>query len=250
MLNKEIIGDDKQVMLEILNGNEIKVSTNNCSVDIDANGVVREVTFSNVVSYKLNEKLAVDINGVKHNYNITKITKISDTSFLISHTIPTETKYFLLPTLGDYKQDFSFDDLLINCYLKKGATNCIVLLYRFIPGTQFNLLDKSLKEHGLFVSLSNPSYTTVAYEMEIPVQYQKDVSIFLKGKYSELSTRLKERILAFHHYNRYGNMAKVLYKNSEYRKQLEIDLGGNLPKDAELHPIPNLERELYQPTPV
>ena len=90
MINKEIIGtDSRQVILEILNGNEIQVSTNNCSVDIDANGIVREVVFSGVASYKLNEKLVVDINGVKHNYDITNITKISNTSFLISHTIPT-----------------------------------------------------------------------------------------------------------------------------------------------------------------
>ena len=249
MISKETIGtDSKQVILEILNGNEIQVSTNNCSVDIDANGIIREVVFSGVASYKLNEKLVVDINGVKHNYNITKITKISDTSFLISHTIPTETKYFLLPTLGDYKQDFSFDDLLINCYLKKEGVNNIILLYRFIPGTQFNLLDKYLKEHTYFIALTNPSYTTVAYEMEIPSHYNKDVAIFLKGKYSELSSRLKERILAFHRYNRYGNMAKVLYKNSEYRKQLEIELECHIPERAELHSIPILSRELYQST--
>lgn len=247
MISKEIIGTDKQVILEILNGNEIKVSTNNCSVDIDANGIIREVIFNKVISYKLNEKLVVNINDVKHDYNITKITKISDTSFLISHTIPTETKYFLLPALGDFKQDYSFDDLLINCYLSNGKGS-IILVYRFISGTKFNLLDKYLKEHGLFKTLTNPSYTTIAYEMEIPYQYTRDINTFLMGKYSQLSTRLKERILAFHRYNRYGNMAKILYKDSQYRKQLEIELECAVPEGAELHSIPILERELYQPT--
>ena len=249
MLTKEIIeSGKKQVMLEVLNGNEIQVSTNNCSVNIDANGVIREIVFNGVISYKLNEKIAVNINDIKHYYDISKITKLSSTSFIISHTIPTETKYFLLPTLGDYKEDFSFNNLLINCYLKKNINPSIVLLYRFIPGTQFNLLDKYIKDHSYFLALTNPSYTTIAYELEIPSYYVKDVDVFLKGKYSELSSKLKQRILAFHRYNQYGNMAKILYKNSEYRKQLEIELECAVPEGAELHSIPILERELYQPT--
>ena len=248
MLGKEIIDvSGKQVMLEILNGNEIQVSTNNCSVDIDANGIVREIVFNGVISYKLNEKIAVNINDMPHYYDISKITKLSSTSFIISHTIPTESKYFLLPTLGDYKDNFSFNDLLINCYLNLKDSS-LVLLYRFIPGTQFNLLDKYLREHTHFIRLMNPSYITVAYEIQIPDHYGKDVSVFLRGKYSELSSKLKQRILAFHRYNQYGNMAKILYKNSEYRKQLEIELDCIVPEGAELHSIPILEKELYQPT--
>jgi len=249
MISKEIIGDDKhQVMLEILNGNDIQVSTHNCSVDIDANGIIREVVFNKIHSYKLNEKIAVDINGVKHSYDITRIKKISDTSFLISHTIPTKTRHFLLPTLGEFKEDYSLDTLLINCYLKTEIPNTIVLLYRFIPGTQFNLLDKYLKNHECFIALTNPTYTTVAYELEIPQQYQSDVKVFLSGKYSQLGERLKKRILSFHRLSHYGETAKILYKSSELRKQLEIELGLPLVEGAELHSIPILLNELYQST--
>lgn len=248
MISKEIIeSGSKQVMLEILNGNDIQVSTTNCSVDIDANGIVREVVFNGVASYKLNEKIAVDINGVKHSYNITRIKKISDTSFLISNTIPTKTRHFLLPTLGGFNEDYSLNILLINCYLRMGVPNSLVLLYRFIPGTQFNLLDKYLKSHECFIALTNPTYTTVAYELEIPQHYQSDVSVFLKGKYSQLSERLKKRILSFHRLSHYGETAKILYKSSELRKQLEIELGLPLVEGAELHSIPILLNELYQP---
>jgi hypothetical protein len=248
MLGKEIIENNgKQVMLEILNGNDIQVSTTNCSVDIDANGIIREVVFNGVASYKLQEKIAVNINGVKHSYNITRITKISDTSFIINHTIPTKTKHFLLPALGDYELDFSYNALLINCYLKLD-NNSIVLVYRFIPTTQYNLLDKYLRTSELYVTTTNNSYTTVAYEMKIPTHYSKDVTKFLEGKYSELSDRLKKRILSFHKLNLYGETAKILYKDSELRKQLEIELGLPLVKGAELHSIPVLLNELYQPT--
>ena len=247
MISKEIIENSgKQVMLEILNGNDIQVSTHNCSVDIDANGVIKEVVFNGVVSYKLKEKIAVDINSVKHSYDITKIKKISDTSFLISHTIPTKTRHFLLPSLGGFKEDYSLDTLLINCYLSKFNTS-IILLYRFIPGIQFNLLDKYLKNHECFVALTNPTYTTIAYELEIPQHYQSDINVFLKGKYSQLGERLKKRILSFHRLSHYGETAKILYKSSELRKQLEIELGLPLVEGAELHSIPILLNELYQP---
>lgn len=244
MISKEIIGTDKQVMLKILDGNSIQVSAIDCSVDTKANGVVKEVVFNGVVSYKLNEKIAVDINGTKHSYDITRITKVSNTSFIILHTIPTKTKHFLLPTLGDFKDDFSVNSLLINCYLttNKGS---LVLLYRFVAGTQFNLLDKYLRNSDSFVKATNESYTTVSYEMVIPFHYSRDIETFLKGRYSELSDRLKKRILAFHKLNYMGETAKILYKNSEYRKQLSMDLGVDLVEGAELHSIPLLSTEIY-----
>jgi hypothetical protein len=245
MISKEIIGTEKQVMLEILDGNSIQVSAIDCSVDTKANGVIKEVTFNGVISYKLNEKIAVDINGTKHSYDITKITKVSNTSFIILNTIPTKTKHFLLPTLGDFNDNFSVNSLLINCYLSP-SKGSLILLYRFIAGTQFNLLDKYLRNSELFKESINASYTTIAYEMLIPFHYSKDIEIFLKGKYSELSDRLKKRILAFHKLNYMGETAKILYKNSEYRKQLSIDLGVELVEGAELHSIPLLSTEIYK----
>ena len=248
MLNKEIIDkDSKQVMLETLNANEIRITGVNCDMYDKSiwNGYSSEVDFGNVLSIKEHEKIAVNINGVAHNYNIARIHKISDNSFLIQNSIPTKTKHFILPVLGSFKEDYYYNTLLINCYLSK-SHNSLYLEYRFISGVMFNLLDKFLREHDQLIRVINPDYSTIIYEMEIPSHYLKDVKLFIEGKYSQFSDRMKKRILTFHKYTQNGETYKILYKDTSRRKQLEFDYGVEISADSELFDIPTLEDEYYK----
>lgn len=250
MLSKEIIGTGShQVMLEILNANEIQISGTNISIETlyDIDGVTK-VVFKDLYEIVRHEKIAININGVKHEYNITKITKLSNTSFLISHEIPNKCTLFLLPVLGNFKEDFSTKQFLINSYVGWNF-DCLFLLYRYISSPTFIQLDWFLRDHKQFISTTNPSFTTVAYEFKIPEHYINDVLLFKDGKYSEFSDALKNRILSFHGFNMYGHTASILYKDSpkriEYKKQLAMDLE-IYPEDiTEIYSSPDMGLEIY-----
>lgn len=248
MLARKFIDlDGKQVMLETLNANEIRATAVKCgitSVNIWGN-YYSEVNFSDILILKEHENLAVDINGITHIYNIARITEQSSTSFLINHTIPTKTNLFLLPTLGNFKDDFATNIFLINSYLNRNHKS-LFLVYRFIPGEMFKLLDNFLRSNEKLVRVLNPEYNTIVYEMEIPDWYYKDITSFINGEYSRFSDKLKKRILTFHKFNQHGETYKILYKDSVRRKQLEIDLGVTLPENIELFDIPEMENEYFK----
>ena len=114
----------------------------------------------------------------------------------------------------------------------------------------FNVLDKFLREHELFIRANNPNFTTIVYEMKIPSQYLKDVELFTKGQYSNFSDRLKKRILTFHKFTNNGTTYKILYKDTSRRKQLEFEYDVEIAEHSELFDTPDLSIEYYNTEPV
>lgn len=76
--------------------------------------------------------------------------------------------------------------------------------------------------------------------------YKKDVELFLQGKYSKFSEDLKELLC----YNQpivpimMSNIYKILYRTQEKKLEIEELIGQELPEDAELCSICDVEDEI------
>ena len=83
------------------------------------------------------------------------------------------------------------------------------------------------------------------FVFKVPTKYTKNYKRFLEGKYSEMDTAYKHRILEFHSATEEGAIGQILFKDEERKAQLEEIIGQTLPKNAELLSTPNIFQETY-----
>jgi hypothetical protein len=78
----------------------------------------------------------------------------------------------------------------------------------------------------------------------LPDDKKSDITNFKLGYYSLFKETVKWQILSFHGYKRDGELAQILFKSEERRKQLELDLGEPLSADSELFSIMETKDEV------
>lgn len=254
MLNKVIIkiGDDTNVITEIINGYQINIRFS----------VIPEIisTDDGIISLKVGkgslslfDELKVPIDEkISSVYEVNKIEKLTDKAFSIYSTIGTKTKQFILPCLEYDREYFLYDTLLENAYIKISNLNLdisnvecpLILLYRYSESELFKAFEYRIIKHPYYRYRVDINNYEVLYIFDI-VSYKEDVNKFIEGKYSRLSDKLKNSIMKFHEYNYGGIMHQILNKDKKLRNQLELQFNVKINTLSELYDIPDIKKETY-----
>lgn len=201
-------------------------------------------------------------------YDINKIVKVDDGTYLLQTDKRNRTTLYILPLLGflntcDVKKKFNkktleeiskycYNTYLINAYIGGEGIDSLegylYLKFRYSSHKTYQSVELLVTEHPLFVKIIDDRKSFIYIKLRIPGEYMEDIRLFLKGKYSKLSKDLKRNIMNFHKLHQKSNLYQILYKKDEdcnYRKILEKELNTCL-KGAELDDVPSLEENLIK----
>lgn len=188
----------------------------------------------NKLPYKINE-IKVNIKELKPQYELI--------------TAPVnKSSMFLLPMLGGTRRLFMYDTLFVNAFIEvEQYKNCIGLLYRFSGDPLFLKFEKALAKFRSFKETFDPSPHFVMFVFDIPSNYQEDYVNFINGKYSKFSPTFKSKIMEFHSFNIYGEMAQVLFQDEKRRLRLQEELKAEIAPGSELLSIIDPKQETFNP---
>ena len=158
-----------------------------------------------------------------------------------------KTTTFLLPILLSKGKT-------VDLFLKEGFENCyiyddnkLIVVYKITKDNSD--LDEKLKDHELFEkSIDIQDGNKVGYIFNLPDKYQDDKNLILEGKYTEISTDLKETILDFWGLSESQNYIQgILYGTKLGKEYYDKELANTDSKIAEneFFPIPNSEIEYF-----
>jgi hypothetical protein len=168
----------------------------------------------------------------------------------------TYASLFLLPMIGipfgDMKRHF------YNIYVRDNSLpeyDChLFLVLEASARDDKHLIDELVKKPH-FVEAYKPVSSKTVYVFSVPAYFQHDYEMFLAGKYSRFSEPYKTLVVNIlppevtkpGYAGRYYMAYKALYPDLQARerlaKALKVRLGPELPKDCEIYPLPNMERE-------
>jgi hypothetical protein len=156
-----------------------------------------------------------------------------------------DSTVFVLPMLG--KSWFWFGKYVINAYIgdaeKPQYKEHIFLHLRFEDSENFRRMEGLLREHPNFIEDYDPDIESVMFIFTVPDEHIKDLELFKKGKYSELSVKLKNAIVGR---QTWGTNFEILTRSPKLRAQIEERIGAELPEGAELYHIPEPENEIFR----
>lgn len=149
----------------------------------------------------------------------------------------------ILPMLEKSYRDWCgiIKDVYIGDYLKPEFSQNIMVLVNCKSPYYSNVLDEC-KRNTYFITTYSCDENLEMIVFKVPPHFEEDYSLFLKGRYSHLSQRLKDLVLGK---ATSGEVYTILYRSADYRKYLEEYFEVTLPKDAEVIDAPNLELEIY-----
>ena len=160
----------------------------------------------------------------------------------------TKASLFVLPMLPGNRNTYYYDKFLLNCFVgTKDVSNVIAVLFRFSGLKMFTSLEQSMQRLKCYMKTEDPTKSTVLYLFEVPKYYQEDFNKFLEGRYSEMTEDYKLKILDFHGVDFDSSIGHILFKDEARKQELEELLDIDLPEDAELYSIPNMDQEIYDP---
>jgi hypothetical protein len=188
------------------------------------------------------------IRNEPYKMNIIKKVIMNNVLFFEAYVAQkTKSSLLIMPMLDGNKNLYFYDSLLMNCFLgtKDESSGVIGLLYRWSNSPVFLKFEKAVQQFRNFVKIVDFSKHFVYFEFNVPKKYIKDYNKFINGKYSELSSNYKDKILKFHEIDIESQIAQILYKGKKRKKRLEHSLGINLDPDAELFSIINEDLEYF-----
>lgn len=158
--------------------------------------------------------------------------------------------YIFLPPMLEIDPVFMQTHLLLNCYLYSedlpDIRNSIFLHYEFQDlNSSFARLENNFKKSPYYRGMYEPDKYTVIFYFHVPNKWYKDYLLFINSKYSHISEGLKTQILRYYNIGQSSQVYKVLYRDSEKRKELEKELDVTLPEDAEIASAIDFSKETY-----
>jgi hypothetical protein len=155
---------------------------------------------------------------------------------------------FALPFLGGTRHLFMWDSLFVNAFIAtEEEPNCIALLYRFSGDPLFLKFEAALGAFRTFVRKFDPDPHHVVFVFDIPKNGKASFKHFKNGRYSQMDDIWKLKILEFHGFDIDGRTGKILFQSESLRKEMEEELNIDLLPGAELHSIPNMKLETFNP---
>jgi hypothetical protein len=249
---KIVVAKNKSLELTIKNGRTLLLKHNIDAVKInrEKNEIVELDFYGN--KFSLNREVQVEVLDTKYTYKIRSIVQTSAYSFELSCCQLTKSSIFLLPliTEKDSTHDFYFyNTYFYNAYIRFEEMNeynddkHLFLVYRFFLSDYFKSLEKYLQQHKTFVRTFEPNKEFTVYVMEIPLLFQRDCRMILKGKYSIVTPTAKSKIITFHKAHIESELSHILHRSDKLREKIEQKLGCSIPSDVELHSKPDLTEE-------
>lgn len=202
----------------------------------DSDNIVSIISGDYTPDISINKVLSLSYGDITSEFRISKIIKISPHRYKLYTHIPNKTRHFLVPILR-YKKDEWLYDCLINAYISKDS-NFIHLHYRFSTAPVYLKFEQDVKKRLGFFVKKDIDKNTVVYTFKISEQFRRDIEVFKLGKYSFFSDLLKSQIISFYNYTYDSTTAKILRRDDQYRKQLELDFGVSIKPSLDLYDIP------------
>lgn len=251
-----------KLSLKVVNGNTIELSSSVYVEEQVEDEIITQIKDTQNNKIKLKDTFAFDLSGVRSIYEVNHITKILKNTYLLSTELRNKSTYYILPLLeklsiprtirtvipaGTLEEisRYCAHTYLINCYIGT-LDGCILdgniyLKFRYSSHKTYQTLESLLQDHGLYVETLEEGNFTI-FKFKIPKERKKDIELFLKGKYSQLSEGLKTEIVRFYKLDKLSNMYQILYQGEVYRKKLEEWLNHDL-KGLELESVPDKNNE-------
>lgn len=245
------------------NNKTIKVKTlDSCRIEIIPDSYVEEtygednqiisLNIGGGLNIAVGDNFVSELETFKIPYKVNFIERcgLAKRYVLISHKRNKSCTY-LLPTLmmKNYTKSFftGIDDLsnfgyLINCYIKDNKF--LNLQYRWCSNTSFRKMEMMFVDHPQY-TLKCDNEEFVLFQFRIPDEFLNDVNLFLTGKYSKFTNKLKEQIIKFHRFLPGHRVSQTLYKKKELKVFWEKELAMRL-DDCELESKPIIKEELYE----
>jgi len=206
--------------------------------------------------YKVNKNQVIDVNKSKH--KVQRIEKIRHNGVkpahykLITSSALTKTFNFIMPLLGANRTFFRFNTQFINAYIGTETDadygDSIYLLYKFSGSIEFTNFEATLVDHPWYKDTIDVDKYQVLYKFNVPEEHKMDVGLIIKGKYSRISVKTKERILRFHNAKETSTLGKILSRSKELKKAMEKDLllEKPIPDGLDLHTPFKPEEEIFR----
>ena len=163
-------------------------------------------------------------------------------------TMKTKSYTYILPMMAYFMNIRKRN--LVNTYVGSKdhpeLDNHIFLLYKFHGTKEFILYEEYLEGRSIFHSKYDPDKHHVMFVFNVPEDYQGIYDQYKKGKYSEFPQDYKIQIFKFHNITDASHkVAKVLFKHPDLREELEDRIGAEIPEDAEVSSIPDMNLEKH-----
>jgi len=191
MLNKTIIsiGNDTNVLCEILNARQLRLVFSIPPQVIDIESDIFEIRVGEN-GLSILDKLTVPIDSkIQSVYEINKIERLNNTTYLVNTSLATKTKQFILPCLNEgttNKEYFLYDTLLENVYLGasklslEDSENTLLLLYRYSESELYRQFESRIIKHPMFIKKIDINYYQVMFLFNIS-KYTEDIRKFKYG---------------------------------------------------------------------
>ncbi len=112
--------------------------------------------------------------------------------------------------------------------------NHIFLLYKFIGHRWFTSFESIMQDCDNFVTMYEPDNQNVMFVYDVPEVYQKSYNLFKQSKYSQISERLKGRIVEFHGEEKTRKIVAVMYKHENMYVAWENEINKDLPRSQHI----------------
>jgi len=122
----------------------------------------------------------------------------------------------------------------------------IFMLYRYSGNLDFVKYEDYVETSPLFLEKYDPDKYHVMFILRVPERFKEVYKSFKEGKYSRFPKTYKTLILMYHNIiDSNHKVAKVLYRHTDLREELEDRIGTFLPEGSEVSSIPDMSLEVY-----
>lgn len=254
-LNKVDLLGGVKYYYRLENSREVQIFTNSNVVEERDKESITKLKIGNT-TFCIGDKFKHQNKGIPSDYKIAFIVrgKDGDKGYRYNYSLFThnrnKTTTYLLPCLATKKSEdnscFHTDSYLINAYLDEDwqESTSLYLKYRFGNGEQYGKLESNLRNHKHYVNTTNDGEGFDIFEFNIPNEHYKDVERFCNGKYSWLSSTLKDKIKYFYKLNDKSRTMQILNKSKELVAEFEKMYNCYISTTIDLENKPKVEEEI------
>lgn len=205
--------------------------------------------------YKQNSNIEITVDSVVHHkrskYKVNIITRAQSGNNIICYylkcALQNTSTIFITPLLGFKKSELFWESNFVNSFLSTDSQDeCIALLYRFSANVDFVKFEAWIKSQPAFSAARDIDSYHVLYEFNVPGVAMNTYKLIRAGRYSEIDDVWKLIILSFHGFSSDGKTGQILYKSESLKQELELKFDIEI-GDAELHSIPDMKYERFNP---
>jgi hypothetical protein len=222
--------------LKVVNNRMLSVTPGHRQYEIlDENDKLVGLDYSG--EYLISKGSVLQVGNQK--YKISEIQRSTTTQGYELYTFRkiTTTGTFIVPFLGEDRTYFRWALEFVNAFIgtiDSPDTDHVSILYRFDGSVEFANFEEKLKSREDFVSAKDTDKYHILYTFKLPSKFKVDIDTIIQGKYSEVSEEAKQTILDFHYSDKKKPIGQILFKCPLRRKEMEKELGHEIPSDNEL----------------